>query len=120
MSNFNLVVLMGNLTRDPKLSYTPNQTAVTEFGLAVNRKWTKEDQSLGEEVSFFECMMFGKRAEVFNKYCKKGDPIFVQGRLKQERWEKDGDPHSRLRVIVESFEFIGAKKDGQGNNGEQH
>lgn len=110
MSNFNQVILMGNLTRDPNLSYTPNQTAVVEFGLAVNRKWNREDGSLGEEVCFVECQMFGKRAEVVNKYFKKGDPIFVQGRLKQERWEKDGSTHSKMRVVVESFEFIGGKK----------
>lgn len=111
MSNFNLVVLMGNLTRDPKLSYTPNQTAVVEFGLAVNRKWTKQDGSAAEEVCFVECQMFGKRAEVVNKYFKKGDPIHVQGRLKFEQWEKDDHTHSRIRVVVESFEFIGVKRD---------
>jgi len=112
MSNFNQVILMGNLTRDPQLSYTPSQTAVVEFGLAVNRKWTKQDGSQGEEVLFVECQMFGKRAEVVSKHFEKGSPIFVQGRLKLERWEKDGKTHSRIRVIVESFEFIGRKGDG--------
>jgi len=104
---------MGNLTRDPQLSYTPNQVAAVEFGLAVNRKWTKEDGSIGEEVLFVECQVFGKRAEVVAKHFEKGSPIFVQGRLKLERWDSgDGKTHSRIRVIVHSFEFIGRKGDG--------
>ena len=107
MSNFNQVILMGNLTRDPQLSYTPSQTAVVEFGLAVNRKWTKQDGSVGEEVCFVECQVFGKRAEVIDKHFEKGSPIFVQGRLKLEQWQKDDITHSRIRVIVENFEFIG-------------
>jgi len=112
MSNYNQVILMGNLTRDPQLSYTPNQLAVVEFGLAVNRKWTKEDGSQAEEVLFIECQVFGKRAEVVAKHFVKGSPIFVQGRLKLERWDKDGEKHSRIRVIVMGFEFIGRKGDG--------
>jgi len=114
MSNFNQVILMGNLTRDPQLSYTPNQTPVVEFGLAVNRKWTKQDGSQGEEVGFFECQCYGKRAEVIVKHFTKGSPIFVQGRLKQECWEKDGTTHSRIRIMVENFEFIGRKENGWG------
>ena len=113
MSNFNQVVLMGNLTRDPSLAYTPSKTAVSEFGLAVNRKWTKQDGSQGEEVLFIECQMYGKRAEVVSKHFKKGSPIFVQGRLKLEQWDKDGRTHSRVRVVVENFEFIGGKSENQ-------
>lgn len=112
MSNFNQVILMGNFTRDPQLSYTPNQTPVVEFGLAVNRKWTKQDGSQSEEVNFFECQCYGKCAEVIVKHLAKGNPIFIQGRLKQERWEKDGTQHSRIRIMVESFEFIGRKENG--------
>jgi len=102
---------MGNLTRDPSLSYTPGKTAVVEFGLAVNRKWTKQDGSQGEEVLFIECQVYGKRAEVISKYFEKGNPIFVQGRLKLEQWDKDDETHSRIRVIVENFEFIGSKRE---------
>jgi len=112
MSNFNNVILMGNFTRDPQLSYTPNQTPVVEFGVAVNRKWTKQDGSTGEEVCFLECQCYGKRAEVIVKHFTKGNPIFIQGRLKQERWEKDGEQHSRIRIMVENFEFIGRKENG--------
>lgn len=110
MSNFNQVILMGNLTRDPQLSFTPNQTPVVEFGLGVNRKWTKTDGSAGEEVLFIECLVFGKRAETIDKYFDKGSPIFVQGWLKRETWIKDDRTHTRIRVIVENFEFIGSKQ----------
>jgi len=111
MSNFNQVILMGNFTRDPQLSYTPNQTPVVEFGLGVNRKWKGEDGSQREEVLFIECQCFGKRAEVIVKHFTKGSPIFVQGRLKLERWDSEGKTHSRIRVMVESFEFIGSKQE---------
>jgi len=110
MSNFNQVILMGNFTRDPNISYTPSQTAVSEFGLAVNRKFKKQDGSQGEEVLFIECQVYGKRAEVVSKHFKKGSPIFVQGRLKLEQWESEGKTHSRMRVVVENFEFIGSRQ----------
>lgn len=111
MSNFNQVILMGNLTRDPELSFTPNQTPVVNFGLAVNRKWTKQDSSVGEEVLFIECQCFGKRAEVINEHFVKGSPIFVHGRLRLESWVKDDQKHSRIRVIVDNFEFVGSRQD---------
>ncbi|MBA7530529.1 Single-stranded DNA-binding protein [subsurface metagenome] len=109
MSNFNQVILMGNLTRDPELSYTPGKTAVVVFGLAVNRKWKKQDGTDGEEVLFVDCQMYGKQAEVVSKHFTKGKSIFVQGRLKFEQWESGGNKHSRIRVLVENFEFIGKK-----------
>ena len=110
MSNFNQVILMGNLTRDPILSYTPSKCAVAEFGLACNRKFKKADDSMGEETLFIECQCFGKRAEVISKHFSKGNPIFVVGRLKLETWDKDGVAQSKIRAVVESFEFIGKKK----------
>lgn len=117
MANLNKVLLMGNLTRDPQLSYLPSQTPVVEFGMAMNRRYKKQDGSQGEDTCFVDCQMFGKRAETVNKYFKKGDPIFVEGRLRYDQWEKDGRRHSRLRVFVENFEFIG--RGGQGNQGNQ-
>jgi single-strand DNA-binding protein len=114
MANFNKVLLMGRLTRDPQLSYTPNQTAVVDFGLAANRTWKGQDGSQREETCFVDCRMFGRRAEVVNKYCKKGNPLFVEGRLTFDSWEaQDGSKRSKLRVTVENFEFIG----GGGGNG---
>ena len=114
MSNFNQVILMGNLTRDPQLSYLPSQTAVVDFGLAVNRTFKKQDGSQGEEILFIDCKMFGKRAEVVSEYFSKGDPIFVVGHLKQDQWEKDRVKHSRIRAVVEQFEFVVMKSEKSG------
>ena len=110
MSNFNQVILMGNLTRDPKVAFLPNQTPVVEFGMAVNRKWKKEDGSYGEEVLYIECVVYGRRAEVINDNFQKGKPIFVQGRLKLEQWQKDDVTHSRIRVVVDNFEYVDSKQ----------
>lgn len=107
MANLNKVLLMGNLTREPQLSYLPSQTPVVEFGLAINRVYRKQDGTEGKESCFVDCQMFGKRAEVVNKYVKKGDPLFVEGRLKFDQWQaQDGSKRSRLRVFVENFEFL--------------
>jgi single-strand DNA-binding protein len=118
MGSLNKVMLMGNMTRDPQLSYLPSQTPVVEFGLAISRKFKKQDGSQGEETCFVDCQMFGKRAEVINKYFKKGDPIFVDGRLKFDQWNaQDGSKRSKLRVFVENFEFLG-KGGGQAPHAE--
>ena len=130
MVNFNHVILAGNLTRDPQLSYLPSQTAVVEFGMATNRRYKKADGSQGEEVCFVDCQMFGKRAEVINKYMHKGDPLFVEGRLKFDSWQvKDGSKRSKLRIFIENFEFVSSGQrnrpdetnytDNQGENQKQ-
>lgn len=103
----NKIFILGNLTRDPQLSYTPNQTAVVDFGMATNRKWKGQDGSEKEEVCFIDCRMFGKRAEVINKYCKKGEKLLVEGRLTFDQWEaQDGTKRTKHRINVENFEFI--------------
>jgi len=115
MGSLNKVLLMGNLTRDPQLSYLPSQTAVVEFGMATNRRWTGQDGSQRDETCFVDCRMYGKRAEVINKYCKKGDPLFVEGRLTFDSWQaQDGSKRSRLRVTVENFQFVGRGAGGAG------
>ena len=115
MSNFNKVLLMGRLTRDPQLTYLPNQTAVVEFGLAVNRKWKSREGEDKDETCFVDCRIFGRRAEVINKYCKKGNPLFIEGRLTFDSWtSQDGTKRSKLRVTVENFEFLGGGASGQG------
>lgn len=121
MASYNKVILLGRLTRDPQLTYTPNHTAVVEFGLATNRQWRAQDGSQREEVCFTDCQMFGKRAEVINKYVKKGEQLFVEGRLKFDSWQaQDGTKRSKLRVMVESFEFLGGgKNQGQGQGQSQ-
>jgi len=111
MANYNKVILIGNLTREPQLSYLPSQTPVVEFGMAINRVFKKQDGSEGKETCYVDCQMFGKRAEVVNKYFKKGDPIFVEGRLKFDQWNaQDGSKKSKLRVFVENFEFVGGER----------
>jgi len=107
MSNFNKVLLMGNLTRDPQLSYTPNQTAVVDFGLAVNRRWTGRDGNQREETCFVDCRAFGRQAENINKYLSKGRPVFLEGRLTFDSWTgQDGSRRSKHRVTVENFRFL--------------
>ncbi len=114
MSNFNKILLMGNLTRDPQLSYLPSQTAVVEFGLAVNRRWKSKEGEDRDETCFVDCRMFGRRAEVINQYCKKGNPLFIEGRLTFDTWQaQDGTKRSKHRVTVDNFEFIGGAS-GQG------
>lgn len=109
MSSFNKVLLMGNLTRDPQLSYTPNQIPVADFGIAVNRKWTGKDGTSKEETCFVDCRAFSRQAENINKYLKKGSPVFLEGRLTFDSWTaQDGTKKSKHRVTVEKFCFVGA------------
>jgi single-strand DNA-binding protein len=121
MSGFNKVILMGNLTRDPQLSFLPTNTPVCEFSIATSRTFKKQDGSQGEETCFTDCKIFGKRAEVINQYFKKGEPILVEGRLKLDQWQaQDGSKRSKLSVFVESFEFVGGKKaEGQQQQQDQ-
>jgi len=107
MANLNKVMLIGNLTRDPQLSYLPSQTAVVEFGMAINDRRKQQDGSYADKVNFIDLSMFGKRAEVLQKYVKKGDPLFIEGKLDFQSWEKDGQKRSKLKVVVQNFEFLG-------------
>ena len=114
MANYNKVILVGNLTRDPQLSYLPSQTPVVEIGLAVNRKWKGQDGQQKEETCFVDCRCYGKQAEILNQYMSKGRPILVDGRLNFSSWEtKDGQKRSKLRVVVENFQFLGGRGDEQ-------
>ena len=119
MSSYNKVFLMGNLTRDPQLTYLPSQTPVAEFGMAVNDRRKQQDGSYADKVNFIDLTMFGKRAEVLQKYAKKGDPLFIEGNLDYQSWEKDGQKRSKLKVIVQNFEFLssGQKKNEPSSNG---
>ncbi len=120
MSSFNKVLLMGNLTRDPQLSYTPTNTAVADFGLATNRKWTSKDGSQKEETCFVDCRAFSKTAETINKYLKKGMPVFIEGRLTFDSWTgQDGQKRSKHRVTVENFRFVGGSSGSGGASAAQ-
>jgi single-strand DNA-binding protein len=119
MANFNKVLLLGNLTKDPQLSYLPSQTAVVDFGLAVNRKWKGQDGNMKDEPCFVDCRAFGKPAEIIDKYCKKGNPLFIEGRLTFDSWTgKDGSKHSKHRVTIENFQLLGAPNKGKADGGE--
>ena len=108
MANFNKVLLMGNLTRDPQLSYLPSQTPVVDLGIAVNRKWTSKDGESKEETMFIDCRAFSRLAENINKYMKKGRPIFIEGRLVYDTWTaQDGTKRSKHRVQIDNCQFLG-------------
>jgi single-strand DNA-binding protein len=109
MASFNKVILAGNLTRDPELRYTPKGTAVARLTLAVNRTYTSgEGGEKKEEVSFVDVDAWGRQAEVISQYMKKGRPLLVEGRLKQDTWEDKNtkQKQSKLKVVLESFSFI--------------
>ena len=118
MANYNRVILIGNLTRDPELRYLPSQMAVCEFGMAVNHRWKGQDGQPREEACFIDCNLFGKQAEVFKQYMAKGRPVMVEGRLKLDTWEgKDGTKRSKHKVVVDNFQFLGQNQNqgaGQG------
>jgi len=119
MANFNKVILIGNLTRDPQLTYLPSNTPVVELGMAVNRTFRRQDGERGEETCFVDLRMFGKRAEVINQYCHKGDPLMVEGRLHLDQWDdkQSGQKRSKMVVMIENFEFMGGRSGGGGDGG---
>jgi single-strand DNA-binding protein len=117
MANYNKILLMGNLTRDPQLSYTPNQTAVVDFGLATNRRWTAQDGSQREETCFVDCRAFGRQAENMNKFLSKGRLVFIEGRLAFDTWTaQDGTKRSKHRVTVENCQFLPGTGGPAGSN----
>ncbi|MDY7010501.1 MAG: single-stranded DNA-binding protein [Planctomycetota bacterium] len=114
MANYNKVILVGNLTRDPQLSYLPSQTPVCEFGLAINHRWRGTDGEQREDTCFIDCQCFGKQAETFNQYMAKGRSVLIEGRLQLDRWEsQDGQKRSKHRVFVQNFQFLGSGGQGQ-------
>jgi len=118
MANFNKVLLMGNLTRDPELRYTPGGTAVASFGLAVNRRYRTQSGEDREDTVFVDVTSFGRQAEVISEYMAKGRPIFIDGRLHLDRWEdkQSGQPRSKLTVTIENFQFLGAPPNSRGGS----
>ena len=116
MANFNKVILAGNLTRDPELRYTPKGTAVARITLAVNRTWKSESGENKEEVSFVDVDIWGRQAEVISQYMKKGRPLLVEGRLKQDTWEDKNtkQKQSKLKGVLESFSFIDSNRGDSG------
>ena len=116
MASFNKVILMGNLTRDPELRYTPSGLAIASIGIAINRRKKDQDGNQKEEVTFVDITAFDKQAEMIGQYFQKGKGIHIEGRLKFDQWEdkNTGQKRSRLGVVLERFSFIG---DGQSDGG---
>src|SRR5438552_7757590 len=109
MANYNRIILVGNLTRDPQLRYLPSQMAVVDFGLAVNHKFKTKTGEDRDEVLFIDCSCFGRGAEVINQYCQKGKQLLVDGRLKLDTWDdkQTGQKRSKHTVVVDNFQLMG-------------
>jgi len=118
-ASFNQVLLMGNMTRDIEVRYTPANTAVGQFALAINRTWTTPQGEKREEVSFIDCEAWGKAVEILKQYTSKGAPLFVSGRMKQDTWEdkNGGGKRSKIKVVVEDFRLIGGRGQTGGGPG---
>ncbi|MBT6484434.1 MAG: single-stranded DNA-binding protein, partial [Planctomycetaceae bacterium] len=121
MASFNKVIIMGNLTRDPQVRYTPNQTAVTDLGLAVNRTWyDKGSQQKREEVTFVDVTLWGRQAEVAGEYLSKGRSVLIEGRLHLDSWDdkETGQKRSKLKVVCENMTMVGGRNEqGGGSRG---
>lgn len=116
MPSYNKVMLIGNLTRDPEVRYTPKGSAVCDIGLAVNRVWNDEQGQKQEEVTFVDIVLWSKLAELAGKYLHKGRPVFIEGRLQMDSWEdkQTGQKRTRLRVVGEQMQFLGAPEGQEG------
>jgi single-strand DNA-binding protein len=117
MASFNKVILLGNLTRDPEVRYTPKGTAVADLGIAVNRTYTAENGEKREEVTFVDVTFWGRTAENAGQYLKKGRPVFIEGRLQLDSWDdkQSGQKRSKLKVVGELLQFLGGRPGGAGD-----
>lgn len=123
MASFNKVILMGNVTRDPEVRYTPGGTAVTDIGLAVNRFWMdKSSNERKEETTFIDVTLWGRTAEIAGEYLSKGRPCLIEGRLQLDQWEdrETGQKRSRLKVVGDSLQLLGGRSEGGGGGGQSH
>lgn len=120
MASFNKVILVGNLTRDPQVKYTTGGTAVTEIGLAVNRRWLdKQSNQWKDETTFVDVTLWGRTAEIAGEYLAKGRPVLIEGRLQLDTWDdrESGQKRSKLRVVGENMTMLGGKGDGPTGGG---
>jgi single-strand DNA-binding protein len=119
MASLNKVMLIGNLTRDPEIRYTPKGQAVTDIGLAVNRIYSTESGEKREEVTFIDITLWGRTAEIVHQYCKKGRPLFVEGRLQLDTWDdkQTGQKRSKLKVIADGIQLLGSREGAGGEGG---
>lgn len=117
--SYNRVLLMGNLTRDPELRHLPSNQAIATFGVAVNRRYRTADGEQREETTFVDCDAFGRTAEVMCQYLHKGSPVFIEGRLRLDEWQdkETGGKRTKLKVVIENFQFVESRADAQGGGG---
>ncbi|MFN2476950.1 MAG: single-stranded DNA-binding protein [Chthoniobacterales bacterium] len=121
MASFNKVILLGNLTRDPEVRYTPKGSAVADLGIAVNRQYTLDNGEKREEVTFVDVTFWGRTAEIAGEYLKKGRPVFIEGRLQLDTWDdkQSGQKRSKLKVIGENMQLLGGRgAPGEGGGDE--
>ncbi len=118
MPNLNKVLLMGNLTRDPELRVTPKGTPICQFSIAINRNFKTESGETREEVLFVDVEAWGRQGETIAKYLTKGRPIYVEGRLRLDQWEDKNtkEKRSRMKVVLEQFQFIGGREEAGGKS----
>lgn len=114
MASFNRVVLVGNLTRDVELRHTPNNTAVTDIAIAVNERIKRNEQWV-DEAHFFDITLWGRLAEIAAEYLSKGSSVLVEGRLKLDRWEQDGQKRSKIKIVGEKMQMLGGGSRGGGS-----
>jgi single-strand DNA-binding protein len=121
MASFNKVILLGNLTRDPEVRYTPKGSAVCDLGVAVNRSYTLDSGEKREEVTFVDVVLWSRLAEIAGEYLKKGRPVFIEGRLQLDTWDdkQSGQKRSKLRVIGETMQLLGGRPPGTGAGGSE-
>jgi single-strand DNA-binding protein len=120
MASFNKVILLGNLTRDPEVRYTPKGSAVCDLGIAVNRVYTTDSGERREEVTYVDVVLWARLAEIAGEYLKKGRPVFIEGRLQMDTWDdkQTGQKRTRLRVVGESMQLLGGRPSGTGTAAE--
>ncbi|MDP2167042.1 MAG: single-stranded DNA-binding protein [Thermodesulfovibrionales bacterium] len=111
---YNRIILIGNLTKDPELRYTPQGTPVTSFRIAVSSKY-KQSGEMKEETLFIDTVVFGKQAESCSQYLQKGRSVLVEGRLQERRWESDGQQKSKFEVLAQTVRFLSRKSDPQSS-----
>ena len=116
MPNLNKVMLIGNLTRDPEVKFTPKGTAIAEIGLAINRTWKNESGEKQEETTFVDVTLWGRQAEIAKEYLTKGRPVYIEGRLQLDSWDdkQTGQKRSKLKVTGEQMQLLGARDGGSG------
>ncbi len=120
MADFNKVIIMGNLTRDPELKYIPSGQAVCSFSLALNNKYTSSNGEAKNDVSYIDIVVFGKAGENCNQYLSKGRSAMVEGRLQQRRWEsQDGQKRSKVEVVAQSVTFMPKAESNSGGDRQQ-